>query len=106
MAITHYKFTVCHHCHYVTTLLYVLLIFSCGHFDILKVLYIHTLDALTVVFKYFFLLFMAALWNRAGHYIFGLWFLLCSFFLSSFFPSLISAVAVWISTILPHMMWP
>ena len=90
MAITHYKFTV-----------YVLLIFSCGHLDILKVLYIHTLDALTVVFKYF-LLFMAALWNRAGHYIFILWFLL----LSSFFPCVFSAVADWMSTILPHMMWP
>ena len=29
-------------------------------------------------------LFMATLWNRAGHYIFMLWFLL-SFFLSFFF---------------------
>jgi len=26
--------------------------------------------------------------------------------LSSFFPRLISAVADWMSTILPHMMWP
>jgi len=43
---------------------------------------------------------MAALWNRAGHYIFALWFL--SFFLSSFFPRLISAVGDWMSTILPH----
>jgi len=47
------------------------------------------------------LLFMAALWNRAGHYIFAL-FLLSS----SFFPRLISAVADWMSTILPRMMWP
>jgi len=44
---------------------------------------------------------MAALWNRAGHYIFALWFLL-----SSFFPRLISAVADWMSTILAHMVWP
>jgi len=42
---------------------------------------------------------MAALCNRAGHYIFALWFLLLSFL----FPRLISAVADWMSTILPHM---
>jgi len=35
------------------------------------------------------IIFMAALWNRIGHYIFALWFL-SSFF---FFPRLISAVA-------------
>jgi len=47
---------------------------------------------------------MAALQNRADHYIFILWFLL---FLSiSFFPHLISAVADWMSAILPHMVWP
>jgi len=48
-------------------------------------------------------LFMAALWNGAGHYIFAMWFL--SFF---FFYSLpkISAVAHWMSTILLHMVWP
>ena len=40
---------------------------------------------------------MAALRNRAGHYIFALWFLL-----SIFFPRLISAVADWMSTMLPH----
>jgi len=73
------------------------------------------------------MLVMAALWNRAGHYIFALWFLL-SFFMvalwnmadryifilwflllllsSSFFPRLISAVADWMSAILPHMVWP
>jgi len=28
------------------------------------------------------------------------------FFLSSFFPRLISTVADWMSTILPHMVWP
>jgi len=34
-------------------------------------------------------------------------FLPCGFYLSSsFFPRLISAVADWMSTILPHMMWP
>jgi len=48
--------------------------------------------------------FMAALWNKAGHYIFALWFL-SSFFLS-FFPRLISAIGDWMSTILPHMVWP
>ena len=44
---------------------------------------------------------MAALWNRAGHYIFALWFL--SFVLS--FSRLISAVRDWMSTILRHMVW-
>ena len=43
---------------------------------------------------------MVALWNRADHYIFILWFLL------SIFPRLISAVADWMSTILLHMVWP
>jgi len=43
---------------------------------------------------------MAALWNRAGHYIFMLWFL--SIYL--FFPRLISAVGDWMSTILRHIM--
>ena len=42
---------------------------------------------------------MVALWNRADHYIFMLW------FLSSFFPRLISAAAHWMSTIRPHMVW-
>ena len=35
--------------------------------------------------------FIAALCNRAGHYIFALWFLSSSYFLSFFFPRLISA---------------
>jgi len=48
---------------------------------------------------------MAAIWNRAGHYIFALWFLSSSFFISFFFPRLISAVADWMSTILLHMVW-
>ena len=43
---------------------------------------------------------MAALWNRAGHCIFALWFVSSSFYL--FFPRLISAVRDWMSTILPH----
>jgi len=33
-------------------------------------------------------LFMAALWNRAGHYIVALWLLLLSFFLSFYLFSL------------------
>jgi len=44
---------------------------------------------------------MAALRSRCGHYIFALWFLL-----SSFFARLISAIADWMSTILPHMVSP
>ena len=48
---------------------------------------------------------MAALCNRAGHYIFALWFLFLSIFYLVF-PRLISAVAEWISTILPYMVWP
>ena len=50
-------------------------------------------------------LFMAALCNRAGHYIFALWFL--SIFLSCyiFFPRLISAAADWMSNILRHLVW-
>ena len=52
--------------------------------------------------------FMAALWNRAGHYIFALWFLISFFFFLSyfFFSRLISAVADWMSTILLHMVRP
>ena len=50
-------------------------------------------------------LFIAALRRRCGHYIFVLWFLL-SFFRSSFFPRVISAVADCMSTILPQTMWP
>jgi len=50
-------------------------------------------------------LFMVALWNRADHYIFALWFLLL-LLLSFVFPRLISAVADRMSAILPHMVWP
>jgi len=45
---------------------------------------------------------IAALRNRADHYIFILWFLL----LLSCFSSPTSAGADWISAILPHMVWP
>jgi len=43
--------------------------------------------------------FMAALCNRAGHVYFHP-------VVSSFFPQLISVVGDWMSTILPHMVWP
>jgi len=43
-------------------------------------------------------IFMAALHSKCGHYISILWFLLLSFF-----PRLISAVADWLSTILPQL---
>ena len=49
---------------------------------------------------------MAALWNRAGHYIYVMWFLSSSSFFLFFFPRLISAAADWMSAILPHMVWP
>ena len=53
---------------------------------------------------YIFMLWfvMVALCNRADHYIFALWFLSSS----SFFPRLISAAVDWMSTTLPHMVWP
>jgi len=47
---------------------------------------------------------VAAPWNRTGHYMFVMWLLLLpSFFLSSSFPRLFSAVADWMSTIFPDM---
>ena len=50
---------------------------------------------------------MVALWNRADHYIFMLWFLLLLLLLLLLlFPRLISAAADWMSAILPHMVWP
>ena len=49
------------------------------------------------------LVVMAALRSRCGHYIFVLYSL---FYLSSFFRRLISAVADWMSTVLPNMVWP
>ena len=54
-------------------------------------------------------LFMAALCNRAGHYIWPCGFYLLSFFfflLLSFFSRLISAAADWMSSILRHLVWP
>jgi len=48
-------------------------------------------------------IFMAVLRSRCGHYMFALWFL--SFFFL-FFPRLISGAGDWMSTILPHMVWP
>jgi len=68
-------------------------------------------------------IFMVALWNRTDHYIFILFLLLLlwspyvigrpyifsscfSFFLSFFFPRLISAVGDWMFTILWQMVWP
>jgi len=50
------------------------------------------------------ILFMAALCNIGQAIIFALWFLSSSFFF--FFPRLISAVGEWMSTILPHLVWP
>jgi len=50
-------------------------------------------------------LFTVALWNRADHYIFILWFLSSVYLLLLFFPHLISAAAHWphwMSTIVPH----
>ena len=44
---------------------------------------------------------MAALCNSAGHLLY-----FCPVVSSSFFPRLISAVADWMSTILPYMAWP
>jgi len=56
-----------------------------------------------VSFQQFLSLFiMVALWNRADHYIFALWFLL----LLNLFPRLISAIADWMSAILPHVVCP
>jgi len=43
---------------------------------------------------------MAALTSRCGYYMLQLWFRLL------LFPRLFSAVANWMSIILPHMMWP
>ena len=53
----------------------------------------------------FFVIIMVALCNRADHYIFALWFLSLFFFLL-FFPRLISVLGEWMSTILPHTVWP
>jgi len=52
------------------------------------------------------LLFMVALWNRAWRPLYFHPVVSSIFLLLSFFPRLISAVADWMSTILPHMVWP
>ena len=52
---------------------------------------------------YYVWIIMAALWNKAGHYIFALWFLYSIYL--SFFPRLISAAGDWMSTILAHIVW-
>jgi len=44
---------------------------------------------------------MASIWNRQATIL-----LPCDYYLLSFFPRLISAVGDWMSTILPHMVWP
>jgi len=49
---------------------------------------------------------MTALRSRCGHYIFAMWFLSIFYLLSFFIHRLISAAADWMSTILPHMVWP
>jgi len=67
-------------------------------FIILELLQLFTITSLNILLS-LILQVMAALWHRAGHYIFILWFLL-------FFPRLISAVADWMSIILLHMVWP
>jgi len=45
---------------------------------------------------------MVTLCNKADHYIFAV----VSFFFLSFFSRLVSAVGNWMSTILPHIVWP
>jgi len=47
--------------------------------------------------------FMVAVCNRADHIYFHA---VSSLFLLFLFPRLISAVRDWMSTILPHMVWP
>ena len=46
---------------------------------------------------------MLYLWSP---YVIGQTIYIFIMFLSSFFPRLISAVGDWMSTILPHMVWP
>jgi len=46
---------------------------------------------------------MDILWNRAAHYIFILWFFLLLLSSSLFFSRLFSAIADWMSAIVPHM---
>jgi len=64
---------------------------------------IHRTIFVSDVVVQFFYIIMAVLRSRCGHYIFALCFI-SSVFL--FLPRLISAVADWMCTILPHMVWP
>ena len=59
-----------------------------------------------VYFNFRFRFIMIALRNRADHRDFALWFLLLLLLSSFFFPRLISAVADWMSAILPQTVWP
>ena len=55
----------------------------------------------------FLFVLMATVRSRCGHYIFALWFLLLLLLvLPLFFSRLISAVAISMPAILPHMVWP
>jgi len=56
---------------------------------------------LVLVGPYAYNIIMATLRSRCGHYIFVT---VDSYYL--FFPHLFSAVAYWMSAILPHMVWP
>ena len=60
---------------------------------------------ITLILSPYCAIILAALCNRAGHYIFARWFLLLSSFylILLSFPRLISAVADWMPTILLHM---
>jgi len=83
----------------------------CGHCIFVLFLMValwNRTDHYTFILWFLSIFFMVALYNRADHYIFALWFLSSSFFffLLFFFPRLISAAVEWMSTILPHMVWP
>ena len=75
-------------------IIYILLTVTAAH---LRTFYFALINSIRICIH----VIMAALCNRAGHYIFALWFLLSSFF----FSRLISAVGDWMCTILLHMVW-
>ena len=68
----------------------------------------HLMNASGIITIATIFVIMAALCNSAGHYIFpcGFFFYLSLFSISLSFSRLISAVADWMSAILPHMVWP
>jgi len=77
-----------------------------GDHELIQVTYLLSfMKARSCICLCMLLLVMAALCNSGA-----IIFLPCSFFLLSiyllFFPHLISAAADWMSTILPHMVWP